>query len=89
MRRVARLVSSAACKRGGAVKRVDGYGRVPRLTIEFRYFECGRNIETSPGRSCLSFGACLTFRSSIVTHTPQNLPLRHATDAQHTPLKQS
>jgi hypothetical protein len=45
MRRVARLVSSAACKRGGAVKRVDGYGRVPRLTIEFRYFECGRNIK--------------------------------------------
>ena len=56
MRRVARLYSCAACKRGGAVKRADGYGRVLRLTIEFRYFECGRNTETPPGRSCLSFG---------------------------------
>jgi hypothetical protein len=62
-------------------------GRLLRLTIEFRYFECGRNIETPPGRSCLSFGACLTCRSSIVTRTRQNLPLRHGREARRTPWK--
>jgi hypothetical protein len=89
MRRVARPLSSVACKRGDAVRLADGYGRVLRLTIEFRYFECGRNTETPRGRSCLTFGARLTCRSSIVTRTSQNLPLRHAIDALHTPSKLS
>jgi hypothetical protein len=41
MRRVARPLSCAACKRDDGVKRADGYGRTLRLTIAFRSFESG------------------------------------------------
>ena len=87
MRRVARLPSCGVCKRDAAVKPADGYGRVLRLIIEFRYFECGTNAETLLGRSCSIFGVCRTYRSSIVTPTPQNLPLRHGIDTQQVALK--
>ncbi len=87
MRQAARPLSSAACKRGGAVKLADGYGRALRLTIAFRYLESGTNTELPRGRSYSIFGVCQTCRSSIGTPTPQNLPLRPAIDARHAPSK--
>jgi hypothetical protein len=87
MGQVARRLSSGACKRDGAGKPEDGYGRVLRLTIELRYFECGTNTETLAGRCCSIFGACLTCRSSIVMPTPQSLRLRLGDEAQHAPSK--
>jgi hypothetical protein len=85
MRQVARRPSFGACKRGGALKVGNGYGRALRLTIKFRSFEYGTNTGTPRGRSCSISGACLIFRSSIVTPTPQNQPLRREDEAQHAP----
>src|SRR5207249_3088391 len=70
MRRVAKLLSFGASKRGGAVRLPDGYGRALRSTIEFRYSAYGTNTEAHLGRRCSIFGACLTSRSSIATPTP-------------------
>ena len=87
MRRAPRLLSCGVCKRDGVVKPADGYGRVLRSIIEFRYFECGTNFEILLGPSCSIFGVCRTCRSSIVTPTPQNPPLRHGVDARQVALK--
>src|SRR5215471_2992502 len=89
MRRAARLLYYGVCKHDGAVKPVDGYGRTLRLIIALRYFECGTNTETLPGRSCSIFGVCQTYRSSIATPTPQNLPLRHGIDARQVKIRAS
>jgi hypothetical protein len=45
----------AGCKPSAAVKLADGYGKALRLTIAFRYFECGANIGDTPWPKLLDF----------------------------------
>jgi hypothetical protein len=87
MHRIVRQESSVASKGGAVAKPAHDYGRAPRLTTAFRCFECGPNIGRRRGRSYSIFGACQTFRSSIVTFTPQNAPSRRGTVVPHAFLK--
>jgi hypothetical protein len=72
---------------GAAANQVDRYGKALRLTIAFRFFGCGANIEIRVGRSCSTFGACQTFKSLIATSMQQNAPSRRGTDEPHARLK--
>jgi hypothetical protein len=72
---------------GAAAKQADGYGKALRLTIAFRFFGCGANIEIRAGRNCSTFGDYQTCRSLIATSTQQNAQSRRGTDEPHARLK--